>query len=224
MIIQIYAVTSVVEALRMAELRVDQIGFVAGDYGEVHAELSFTQARAIADALRGRAVSSALTMSTDLDEIGRMARAVQPDVVHISSDTEAVDTGQMEHLRRSLPADIALMKAIHVEGPESVAVALRFAEVADILLLDTKVTGLPGVGATGVLHDWNVSREIVERVGSRAKVILAGGLTPENVAEAVKTVRPWGVDSNTGTNLPGDLVVKDMARVEAFVVQAKNLT
>jgi phosphoribosylanthranilate isomerase len=116
------------------------------------------------------------------------------------------------------------MKAIHVEGPESVAVALRFAEVADILLLETKVTGLPGVGATGILHDWNVSREIVERVGSRAKVILAGGLTPENVAEAVKTVRPWGVDSNTGTNLPGDPVVKDMARVQEFVVRAKNLT
>jgi phosphoribosylanthranilate isomerase len=161
-------------------------------------------------------------MSTDPDEIERMAQAVQPDIVHISSDTEAVDVAQMERLRRQLPPGTMLMKAIHVEGAESVELATGFAEVSDILLLDTKVSGLPGVGATGVVHDWEVSRQIVERVGDRTKVILAGGLTPENVAEAIKRVRPWGVDSNTGTNLPGDPVTKDMARVQAFVTQAKN--
>jgi phosphoribosylanthranilate isomerase len=221
-IVQIYAATSVAEALAMAELGVDQVGFVAGDYGEVHAELTLAQAQAVAGALKGRAVSSALTMSTDPDEIIRMAWAVQPDIVHISSDTEAVDPTQMERLRRRLPSGTALMKAVHVEGPESIGIALRFAGVSDILLLDTKVTGFPGVGATGVVHDWDVSRQIVEQVQNRVKVILAGGLTPENVAEAVKTVRPWGVDSNTGTNLPGDPVVKDMERVKEFVVRAKT--
>ncbi len=222
MIVQIYAATSVAEALKLVELGVDQIGFVAGDYGEVHAELTFSQARAIAEALKGRATSSALTMSTDPDEIVRMAQAVQPDIVHISSDTDAVNAGQMEHLRGRLPAGTGLMKAVHVAGPESIEAASTFAEVSDILLLDTKVTGLPGVGATGVIHDWDISRQMVEQVGDRAKVILAGGLTPENVAEAIKKVRPWGVDSNTGTNLPGDPVLKDMARVQAFVIRAKT--
>lgn len=222
MIVQIYAATSVAEALKLVDLGVDQVGFVAGDYGEVHAELTFGQARAIAEALEGRAVSSALTMSTDPDEIGRMVRMVRPDIVHISSDTDAVNTGQVARLRQRLPAGTALMKAVHVEGRASVEVALAFAEVADILLLDTKVNGLPGVGATGVVHDWEISRQIVEQVGDRAKVILAGGLTPENVQAAIKTVRPWGVDSNTGTNLPADPVIKDIARVHAFVAQAKS--
>jgi phosphoribosylanthranilate isomerase len=54
-------------------------------------------------------------------------------------------------------------------------------------------------------------------------VILAGGLTPENVAEAINIAQPWGVDSNTGTNLPGDPVRKDMERVRAFVQQAKQV-
>jgi phosphoribosylanthranilate isomerase len=45
---------------------------------------------------------------------------------------------------------------------------------------------------------------------------------PENVQQAIKIVRPWGVDSNTGTNLPGDPVVKDMALVEAFVRAGKE--
>jgi phosphoribosylanthranilate isomerase len=113
------------------------------------------------------------------------------------------------------------MKAIHVAGPESVEVALEFAAVAEIILLDTKVEGMPGVGATGVTHDWNISRQIVARIGEQAKVILAGGLNPQNVGPAIAAVRPWSVDSNTGTNLPGDPVAKDWDRVGEFVKQAK---
>jgi phosphoribosylanthranilate isomerase len=222
MIVQIYAATSVAAALHLAGLGVDQIGFVAGDYGEVHAELTFTEARAMAEALRGRATSSALSMSTDVAEILRMAEAVQPDIVHISSDTEAVGIAALRRLRRALPPEMALMKAVPVAGLESIEVALRFSEVSDILLLDTKVTGLPGVGATGVSHDWTISRQIVAAVGDRARVILAGGLTPDNVINAIELVRPWGVDSNTGTNRPGDPVVKDMERVRAFVERAKG--
>jgi phosphoribosylanthranilate isomerase len=154
-------------------------------------------------------------------EILQMARAIQPDIIHISSDTEAVGIETMQQLRRALPTEIALMKAIHVDGPDSVEISLRFAEVSDILLLDTKVAGLPGVGATGTIHDWNISRQIVEQVGDRARVILAGGLTPDNVAEAIKATHPWGVDSNTGTNLAGDPVAKDMEQVREFVNQAK---
>ncbi len=221
MIVQIYAATSVADALKMVDLGVDQVGFVAGDYGQVYGELTFIQARAITETLKGKAAASALTMSTDVAEILRMAEAVQPDIIHISSDTEAVGVEAMQELRRQLPANVALMKAIHVGGPESIAVALKFAAVAEMLLLDTKVEGMPGVGATGVAHDWNISREIVAQVGKRARVILAGGLIPENVGAAIEAVRPWGVDSNTGTNLPGDPVAKDWPRVREFVKQAK---
>jgi phosphoribosylanthranilate isomerase len=222
MIVQIYAVTSVADALRMVELGVDQVGFVAGDYGQVHAELTFKEARAIAEELQGHAVSSALTMSTDVDEIVRMATFVQPDIVHISSDTEALAADAIQRLKMALPVGIAVMKAVHVSGPESIDIALRLAPVVDILLLDTKVRGMPGVGATGVTHDWRISREIVRSVGTHVRVILAGGLTADNISEAIKTVQPWGVDSNTGTNTPGDPVLKDWRRVEAFVTQARQ--
>jgi phosphoribosylanthranilate isomerase len=223
LIVQVYAATSVDDALTMVELGVDQVGFVAGDYGQVYGELSFAAARTVAEALKGKAVSSALTMSTDVAEILRMAQAVQPDIIHISSDTQAVDIAAMQQLRRSLPANITIMKAVHVGGPESIRVALEFATVAEILLLDTKVEGMPGVGATGATHDWNISREIVAQVGERAKIILAGGLIPENVGAAIATVQPWGVDSNTGTNLRGDPVAKDWGRVREFVKQAKMI-
>ncbi len=224
MIVQIYAATSVADALAMAELGVDQVGFIAGAYGEVHAELTFEQARAIVGALRGKAVSSALTMSADNAQILRMAQAVQPDIIHISSDTDAVDVAAMQQLRTQLPAHILLMKAIHVAGAKCVDLALKYAPVSDFLLLDTKITGMPGVGATGKTHDWSISRRIVEQVGNQAKVILAGGLAADNVAEAIKAVAPWGVDSNTRTNIPGNPVVKDMQRVREFVQQAKRIS
>ena len=208
--------------MKMVALGVDQIGFIAGDYGQVHAELTFAQANAIAVALRGKARSSALTMSTDVDEIVRMAHTVQPDIVHISTDTDDVDVAAMHHLRRRIPSQVKLMKAIHVAGPESIDIALTYADAADIVLLDTKISGMPGVGATGVTHDWNISRQIVKQVGDRAQVILAGGLTAENVSVAITTTQPWGVDSNTGTNLTGDPVVKDWDKVAAFVAQASS--
>jgi len=222
MIVQIYAATSVADALKMVNLGVDQIGFVAGDYGEVHGELTFNQARDIVDAIAGKASSSALTMSTDITEILRMATAVNPDIIHISTDTEAVDVAAMQQLRQSLPDHILLMKAIHVTNAESINDALRFVDVSDILLLDTKIEGMPGVGATGVTHDWNISRQIIEQASRKVKVVLAGGLVPNNVAAAIEATHPWGVDSNTGTNLPNDPVAKDWVKIEAFVEQAKQ--
>ncbi|MGI8686950.1 MAG: phosphoribosylanthranilate isomerase [Thermomicrobiales bacterium] len=219
MIVQIYSVTSVADALSLAALGVDHIGFVAGVYGEVKSEFPFDQARAIADALRGRAKASALTMSTDPAEILRMAEAVRPDIVHISTDTDAVGVPALRQLREALSPEIQLMKAIHVDGPESIAAARAFAPASDILLLDTKFVGLPGVGATGRTHDWKISRQIIEQVGNLASVILAGGLTPENVAMAIHATCPWGVDSFTGTNYPGS-GRKDLSLVRQFVERA----
>jgi phosphoribosylanthranilate isomerase len=222
MIIQIYAFTKPEEAAAAAHMGVDQIGFVAGKYDLVPGELTFAEARALVEALPEGTTSSAITMSTDTDEILRMVAAVQPHILHISTDLEDVPVEQMVELRKRLPPEVRLMKAIPVYDESSVAEAQKFAAVSDILLLDTKVTGFPGVGATGHVHDWNVSRKIVETAG--IPVILAGGLSAENVAEAIRVVQPWGVDSNTATNVPGDPVEKDLDRVAAFVRAVRRET
>jgi phosphoribosylanthranilate isomerase len=215
MIIQIYAFTIIEQALEAAALGVDQVGFIAGDYGLVPAELSFKEAARMAASLRGKATSVGLTMATDVDEILRMADIVQPDIIHISTDPEDVGPTAMQELRRRLPSSIKVMKAIHVQGEESIRLSQQFAECSDLILLDTKVVGMPGVGATGRVHDWDVSRRIIKSV--KIPVILAGGLSSENVAAAIRSVHPWGVDSNTCTNIPGDNTAKDMRRVRRFV-------
>jgi len=215
MIIQIYAFTDPKTAVAAVEMGVDHIGFVAGKYNEVPAELSFEEARAIVAALPGKATAVALTMSRDVEEIMRMVAAVQPHIVHISSDLELVPVETMRELRRRLNGKVRLMKAIPVEDESSIAVAKEFAEVSDLLLLDTKRAGFPGVGATGFTHDWSVSRRIVESVN--IPVIMAGGLTPENVGAAMREIKPWAVDSNTSTNVPGSNVDKDLGRIKAFI-------
>ncbi len=221
MIIQIYAFTVIDEAVSAAEMGVDQIGFVAGRYDLVPGELTFSEASALRAALPKETTAVALTMATEVDEIMRMAEAVKPDIIHISTDVEDVPESVMADLRQRLAPNIRLMKALPVGGEESLSLAERFAPVSDLFLLDTKITHMPGVGATGHVHDWDISRRIVDLVD--IPVILAGGLSAENVQDAIRTVKPWGVDSNTHTNIPGDPVEKDMRRVAAFVAAVQAM-
>ena len=158
MIIQVYAFTDAETAAAAVDIGVDQIGFVAGTYGIVQGESSFDAAKEITAALPQKATSVALTMSDDVREILKMASMVAPDIVHISSDIEMVGIDKMQILREQLPREIRLMKAIPVAGEESIEQAMQFSQVSDLLLLDTKVKGFPGVGATGFTHDWNISQ------------------------------------------------------------------
>lgn len=218
--IQIYAFTEVREAVAALELGVDQLGFVAGDYDIVHGELTIERAAEIVRGVGKRGTSVALTMASDPSEILHMVAQVQPDIVHISTDPRVVGVDELVELRAGLDSSVKLMKAIPVSGPHSIELALEFARLCDYLLLDSKVPGLPGIGATGTPHDWQISRQIVEQV--TIPVILAGGLDPENVQQAIAVVRPWGVDSNTGTNLAGDSVRKDLRKIARFVNAARQ--
>jgi len=127
----------------------------------------------------------------------------------------------VRELRMRLPG-LPIMQAVSVTGPEAIDVALAYQEVADYLILDTQAPDIPGIGASGATHDWTISRDIVQHV--RVPVILAGGLSLENVAQAVRAVRPWGVDSLTHTNhpLPEGGFRKDLERVRHFVAAARG--
>ncbi len=90
-------------------------------------------------------------------------------------------------------------------------------ECVDAFLLDSYSVDLPG--GTGQTCDWDQARAFVER--SRKPVLLAGGLTPENVGEAVRKVRPWGVDVSSGVEAaPGK---KDIQKVQRFIEQCRTL-
>ena len=105
------------------------------------------------------------------------------------------------------------MRSIPVVSEASIEIARSYEGIADFLLLDSHRESDRQIGALGITHDWAISRRIVEAV--RTPVILAGGLGPDNVADAIRAVRPAGVDSKTKTDRDGSHQ-KDLERVRRF--------
>lgn len=223
MIVQIYTAQSVDESLALVEAGVDHVGITVSERG-LPGEIDVATGRDIVAALRGHARSVALTVDTDPIAVRMFAAALVPDILHLCGSTVGFPPAAVADLRewilrRRLP--IELMQAIPITGPEAVAEARRFAQHADWLILDSMTETVEGIGAAGVTHDWAVSRAIVEQ--SPIPVVLAGGLGPENVGDAIAAVAPAGVDSLTLTNrsLGGGRFEKDLDLVGRFVTAAR---
>jgi phosphoribosylanthranilate isomerase len=214
--VQIYAITSVADAIATVDAGVDMIGVVVDNDRVVVEDRSIAEAREIFAAVEDRAVTVALSLGTDPERIARMVEATKAHILHLSGgDLSKQTITRIRERVRGTP----LMIAVPVEGPESIEVARVRAALADYLILDSRAAKEAAVGASGQTHDWNISKRIVAE--SPVPVILAGGLSPENVAQAIEVVRPWAVDSLTRTDLPGGRRQKDPERVRAFVRNAR---
>jgi len=218
MLVQIYAIKTIEEAQMCINAGADRFGVVVGEQGKTPDETNHSQTRKIFDALPPPYPKMALTVETDLDAIEEMVRATQAEILHLSGDITKLPPGGVRALRKRLPG-VEIVQAIPVSGPEAIELALAYERVSDTCFLDTKDPSADVIGATGAIHDWSISREIVEKLS--IPVILAGGLSAKNVAEAIRAVRPGGVDSNSFTNIPGTWD-KDADRIRRFVQAAKG--
>jgi len=218
--VQIYTMQSVQEALDIAALGVDHLGLTPSYIG-LPGEIDFQTAREIVEAVGNSAICVALTVESEIREILRMVKAVQPDILHLCSLENTFLPEEVQKLRDQIP-DLPIMQAVSVSGPNALEVAISYREVADYLILDTQAPDIAGIGASGETHDWNISREIVEEL--ECPVILAGGLSPANVSEAIEIVQPYAVDSLTHTNqfLPEGGFKKDLEKIRQFVHLAKG--
>ena len=126
---------------------------------------------------------------------------------------DAVPHDELRRLREALPT-VQLVQVIHVTGASSIDEALAVAPLVDALLLDSgnPRAAVKELGGTGRTHNWGVSRQIV--AASPVPVYLAGGLSPDNVAEAIARVRPFGVDVCSGLRSQGRL---DAVKLQAYV-------
>ena len=154
-----------------------------------------------------------LTSATDPDAIIRQQRTARVNTLQL---VDAVPLEAYALLRAELPG-IALVQVIHVRGPGSVDEAREVAPHVHALLLDSgnPSAAVKELGGTGRVHDWEVSRRIVEAVD--VPVWLAGGLRPDNVAEAVARVGPFGLDVCSGVRTNGRL---DAAKLGALIEAA----
>jgi phosphoribosylanthranilate isomerase len=216
-LVQIYGITTSDDALEVDRLGPDTIGVVLNEDLPTWDSVDVDTAHVIVAAVtRARVV--ALSLSTDPHRILATVRTLEPDIVHLAR-AHSMDGQTLQEIRTAVePAQ--LMLTVPVDGPGSIPVAQRLAECADYVLLDTKHPETGIVGATGEVHDWAISAAIVQALDT--PVILAGGLGPHNVRDAICAVRPFGVDSETRTSLDTDRRRKDLAKVDAFITLARD--
>lgn len=179
-------------------------GFVIGVPGSVR-NLEPGAAARLVDKLPPGAEAWAVTVNPDDALIHRLFDEVGVDRVQVYGPVpKGLEFLEIHHLVPSLPIPPA-----GSEGPEP---AVPPAEDYSRLHLDC--AGQPLPGGSGALPNWGMCAAIVDRQPGR-KLVLAGGLSAENVAEALATVRPWGVDVSSGIEAaPGK---KDPARMKAFL-------
>jgi phosphoribosylanthranilate isomerase len=150
-----------------------------------------------------------LTCHQDPDAIIAQQRRCRTNTLQLC---DSIELDAYRKLRDALPG-ISIVQVIHVVGETSVREAVEVSPHVDAILLDSGNPSLAvkQLGGTGRRHDWNLSRRIVESVA--VPVFLAGGLRPENVAEAIAQVRPFAVDLCSGVRTAGQV---DRAKLDAF--------
>jgi phosphoribosylanthranilate isomerase len=199
--VKICGVTSVDQALACAELGADAIGvnFVPSSPRRVDAKT----ARAVADALSPRVLVVGVVADLPVSAMRALVEETKVGCLQLHGDETA------EQLTAMLPH---AYKAVRVGSREDVERAE--AAPGEYVLVDAKVEGL--LGGSGQ----QVDTSLIAGLAKRRRLVLAGGLTPGNVAAAIAAVRPWCVDVASGVeSSPG---VKDMAKVRAFIEAARG--
>jgi len=197
---------------------VDHIGVLVGD-GSFPREQTIEMAREIFAAMSAGSKASALSLSHDVDLVARLTAALLPDILHLGAAPQHLSPAQLRTLKAEFPK-VSLMRSIPVVDESSVALARSYDGIADWLLLDSYESGDRQIGALGVTHSWELDRRIIERV--RIPTIIAGGLGPANVQEAIRVARPAGVDSKTKTDKSDGSHTKDLQKVSVFVNAARG--
>jgi len=201
-LVKICGITTVEDGLMAAEAGADAVGFVFHPMSP--RRMTAERAAAVARELPPLVLRVGVFVNASRDELARVADAVGLDVLQMHGEEPPAF---FEHLPRRA------LKALQVGKGFNPQDALEYEGRAAGLLVDTRAPGdamMPG--GTGKTFDWTLVEEV--RAGARF-LMLAGGLRPENVAEAIRVVRPDAVDVSSGVE--GEPGRKDAGRVRAFV-------
>lgn len=213
-LIQVAGVIDRAEAELLIECGIQYLGFPLRL--PVHREdLSEDEAARIIRDLPAECHAVLITYLSRADEIVEFCRSLGARIVQLHGDVDPAELRRIKQLQPGLSIIKSLV--IGLGSDSELRRTLReSAPAVDAYITDTYDPGTGASGATGMTHDWAVSRDLVRL--SEHPVILAGGLTPENVREAIRIVQPAGVDAHTG--LEDSAGRKDRELVQRFVAEA----
>jgi phosphoribosylanthranilate isomerase len=191
--------------------RADFVGF--NFYPPSPRSVSLSIARDLVQAAGGRARSVAVLVDPDQDLVDRVVAEVAPDLIQLHG-SESVERARDIAQRVGRP----IIKAVAVQTAADVQSGLAYKDVAELVLFDAKAPpSLAGAlpGGNGLAFDWR----LLQGVGDKIDFILSGGLTPDNVAEAISLTRPFAVDVSSGVETaPGE---KSPDLIRRFLAAAK---
>lgn len=207
--VKVSCLRSAEEARQVVSFGVAAIG-VASGLPTATQELTDEQIAGIAGAVGDEIGTFLLTALEDPDEIVEKVKRCGVNTVQL---WDRLPLGVYRDLRRALP-DVSIAQSIHVIDETAIDQARDLADVADALVLSSTNPEPPfrWTDPHGRTHDWEISRRIVESV--HVPVILSGGLTRRNVADAIRRVRPYGVEVCSGVRRDGAL---DTSRLVRFL-------
>ena len=198
---------------------VDAIGLITEVWQDVPCNLARAEAQGFAALIPPLIPSILIITEESIDEILRMVDFVHPDILQLQGFNPASDIKRLKNEIRT-----KIVKVLHadgdklVESEEPVRCAVTYIEAgADMILLDTYQPGK--VGATGVPSNMTLAKEIRNGI-SRTPLVLAGGLTIDNVASAINIVRPYAVDVLSGIITNGYL---DAQKVRQFIQKVRSI-
>ncbi len=211
--VKICGIREKAHALAVIEAGGDFIGLV---FAPSPRQVTPDRARDIVSAIRQCSKNTAVVgvfVNMPSPVVNRIASTCNLDWVQLSGDES------WEYCRQITKP---LIKAVRISPDQhSQEICANLTTGAGVLsdrrylyLLDSQVKGK--YGGTGMAFDWGLARQVAERF----PVIIAGGLTPENVAQAIETVTPWGVDVSSGVEVDG---VKDIAEIRAFIEAVRKV-
>jgi phosphoribosylanthranilate isomerase len=211
--VKICGIRSLDEAKGVIEAGADALGF--------HIELEHSRcpvaaatASAIISKLPPFISTVVVTSETDPKKLRRIIKSTGATTLQLHQEVSPETVNAV----KTVFFNTKMYVAISVTSDESIAIAKNFENSADTVILDSVNKETGARGGTGKTHDWSISKKIVK--STSLPVILAGGLNPGNVADAIKAVRPYAVDVNSGVSNPDG--TKDFLKVKAFVERAKS--
>ncbi len=249
---QVYEIQTPDEAYEMAEAGIDHIGCVVLPDLDLKTDKYLLEA--VEKVKSSGKISSVIPLFSDFDEIMNLIDYLEPDILHMCENLSYKDDYsekkicevfyELQHKLKTRNNSLKFMRSIPVisklssdEEKDISGFKINFynsvfGEISDYFLTDTifsiedKLQPVPGfVGITGKTCEWELAAHLVEI--SEIPVILAGGLSPENVYDAILKVKPFGVDSCSNTNILDEngkpvRFKKDLAKVKNFVEEIKR--
>lgn len=190
----------------------DAVGFIVGVNSSPR-NLTLEKAEKLIKKVPIFVDSVVVTVTNNINSLTKIYEKLKPDILQIHGE----NLSKASIIREKIP-DTPLIKALYMKTGNVIKDAIEASNSFDAILLDSFVPGK--YGGTGMVHDLEMSKQVKQIIEPKP-LILAGGLTPENVKDAIQIVQPYAVDVSTGVELrPG---VKDPKKVFEFIKNAKEV-